>query len=589
MGSTTERSVAAVCLIGCLMVLVGCNPQEVIEQKVPKPVQELLGGTGGKRPGGKPGLPDKAIVDIESPKPGSLISAERSVVFSARVQVPGTRKGRVPLKPELVWTLFSDTDKKGTLVGKGETARRKLAPGNYRVDLSITTGEGKSVKKTSFRVAHTMAGRVTAVDGKGMPGIEILVTSPDGSKEFSKTGTNNDGAFTIAVPDKGTFKVTPKKGGFAFVPLHSTLKFSKEAAALAFQGIKAEIKNIRLLGAADQQPVDSVCPLQHVRVAFQMESELKAEYAEAFLVRTEKGEERAIHLDRSWSDSGEQEKPKQGETVLKLKVPLQLAQGPITATCRLRVKIHDKAKRSFMAEAPIAVKFDMVRCFTDTLAEAISDQENGRSGEAIKKYRLLEQLYKKVENPQIFSKYMRKAEFNKGLASVAVVLAMKPEERRQLALLGQAMGEFKTVLKHNKGDMEALFLTALIKQLAGYYDPAVADYDEVIKAEPGMVGAYELRAQARLKTYTKKNLLPAVDDLTEAISRNPEAGELRKARSEALKLAFKSVNEGKTKKKSDDKKEEEKRIDGKKVEVDTSKVPSRDVGKWLDPTKLIRK
>ncbi len=589
MGSITGRSVAAICLIGCLAILVGCDPQELIEQKVPQPVQELLGGTGGKRPGGKPGLPAKAVVDIVSPKNGVMVSVDQDVVFRAQVKVPGAKRGKEPLKPELVWKLFSAADKKGAVIGKSETVKKKLTPGDYKVDLSITTGEGASVKKASFKVAYTMDGRITGMDGKGMPEAEILVTGGDGVKEFFKARTNNDGSFTIAVPEKGTFRVTPKRPGFSFMPLHNTLSFSKTAPVLAFEGVKGEIKNIRLLAADGQRELDSVCPLQKVCVAFKMESEVKAEYTEAILVRSEKGEERIIRLDRSDGDSTKPEQPESGATVLRLQVPLQMAQEPTTETLNLRIKVHDKHKHSFVAEAPFIVKYDMNRCFTDCLAEAVAKQEQGQFEEAIKKYRLLEEFYKKVDNPGLFSKYMRKAEFNKGLASLALVLAMKPEDRRQLALLGQAIGEFKTVLKHNKADVDALFLTGLIKQLAGNPDAAVSDYDEVLKTEPGMQGVHELRALARLKTQQKKNLLPAVDDLTEAISRNPDASELRKARSEALQLSLKSLKEARNKKNSDEKRDRGERGVGKKGEVDTSHIPSRDVGKWLDTAKLIRK
>jgi tetratricopeptide (TPR) repeat protein len=589
MGSITGRSVAAICLIGCLLILAGCDPQELIEQRVPKPVQEALGGTGGEKPGGKPGLPAKAVVDIVSPPNGALVSVDQDVVFQARVKVLNVKKGKPPLKPELVWKLYSAADKKGAVIGNSETAHKKLTPGDYKVDLSITTGEGTSVKKVSFKVAHTMGGRITGMDGKGLPDTEILVTGGDGVKEFSKERTNKDGSFTIAVPEKGKFRVTPKRQGFSFIPLHNTLSFSKPAPVIAFQGVKAEIKSIRLLDADGQRELDSVCPLRQVCVSYQMESEVKPEYSEALLVRAEKGEERTIQLDQSDGDSTKPDKSESGVTVLRLRVPLQIAQGPTTEKLNLRIKINDKDKHSFVAEAPFIVKYDMNQCFTETLAEAVAKQEQRRFEEAIKKYRLLEEFYKKVDNPGLFSKYMRKAEFNKGLASLAIVLAMKPEDRRQLALLGQAIGEFKTVLKHNKSDVEALYLTGLIKQLAGNPEAAISDYDEVLKAEPGMQGAYELRALARLKTQSKKNLLPAVDDLTEAISHNPDAAELRKARSETLKLALKTLKDEKTKKNSDAKGDRGRRGIGKKSEVDTSHIPSRDVGKLLDPAKLIRK
>jgi uncharacterized protein HemY len=102
-------------------------------------------------------------------------------------------------------------------------------------------------------------------------------------------------------------------------------------------------------------------------------------------------------------------------------------------------------------------------------------------------------------------------------------------------------------------------------------DPARDDFTSVLAQEPRTPLALELRARKLLGTKVKRNLAPALDDLTEAIALDPANEELRKTRRETLKLIVQTQDEGED------------------ATVDTSKLPVSEIRRILKPDGHIRK
>jgi tetratricopeptide (TPR) repeat protein len=564
-----SRSLRMVLIAAGLSILIGCDPETVVKSKVPEPLQKALTfGPAGAAPKGK--QPEAASVEIAAPKNGESYPAGKEIVFRGSAKLASEDKTQ---KPELVWTLFPETTPAGVPLGKGSSVRKQLDPGRYRVELALVQEGRKVAKNVNFRIVISMSGKVTTADGSGLPETEIDLTDLDGNHVVSTTQSGNDGAFTVEFPSEDQFRIVPRKKGFSFTPVSQVVKFSREPVQLVFKGVKGEISDIRLTESEKaEENLGNICPQQEAWLKLSIKFDHKIARVEPSLVQQEKDKERIILLD-DLTDSADAPKERDpgAPTVLKVKVPAGSTLGVPAGSYRLRVKVYDDTGNSFSGEAPAPIKMDMKQCFSGKLAEAVSAQEKGNLQEAIKTYSVLEDFGKIVEDPGQFSKDMQKAMFNRGLAHLGIALSKKAGEAPILGQLNKAYSDFNAVLKVQKRDTEALLLRGAVAYLARNYQAAQKDFDTVLTFVPQEAAARELRAQTLVKSGLKMNLTPAIDDFTELVDLDPKNKDVKKSRSETLKLLVQSEKEG------DD------------AKVDISAIPLRGVGEILNVEKYLRK
>ena len=558
-----------VLIIASLSILVGCDPETVIRNKVPEPLQQALTfGPPGAAQKGK--AADAATVEIVAPRNAGSYPVGKATVFEGRVKFAGEKPAQMP---ELVWTLFPEKNPAGVPLGKGTLIRKQLDPGRYRVTLAMTQEGNSVVKDVNFRVVYSMSGKVTAADGSGLAGTDINLTDLEGSKVASKAQTGPNGVFTIEFPSEDQYRIVPEKKGFSFSPVSQAVKFSREPVELAFKGVKGEISGIRLTESEKtDEELRTICPHQEAWLKLNIKFERKLTRVEPFLVLNEAGKERLILLD-DLTEATEIAKDANPDapSVLKVRVPSGSTLGVPAPSYRLRVRVYDDTGSHFSAEAPSLIRMDMAQCISGKLAEAVSLQERGNLQEAIKAYSAIEDFAKTVEEPRRFTRDTEKALFNRGAAHLGIVLSKQGAEGPILGELNKALVDFNAVLKVHNRDSEALLLRGVVNYLARSYEAALRDFDMVLVSAPQLTAARELQAQALVKSGLKKNLTPAIDDFTELIDLDAKNNGLKKSRSETLKLLVKSENE------KDD------------FKVDTSKVPLRRVGEILNLANYIRK
>jgi tetratricopeptide (TPR) repeat protein len=564
-----SRSLRMVLIVAGLSVLIGCDPETVVKSKVPEPLQKALtfGPSGAAQ---KAKQAEAASVEIASPKNGEAYPAGKEIVFRGSAKLAIEDKTQ---KPELSWTLFPEKTPAGVQLGRGNSVRKKLDPGRYRVELALVQEGRKVAKNVNFRVVMSMSGKITAADGSGLPETDIDLTDLEGNNVVSTTQSGRDGTFTVEFPSENQFRIVPRKKGFSFSPVSQVVQFSREPVQIVFKGVKGEISDIRLTESEKtDENVRNICPQQEAWLKLSIKFDQKIARVEPFLVQQEKDKERLILLDDLADSAGvpKEQDPNQ-PTVLKVRIPPGSTLGVPTGLYRLRVKVYDDTGNNFSGEASAPIKMDMTQCFSGKLAEAVSAQEKGNLQEAIKTYSVLEDFGKVVEDSRQFSKDMQKALFNRGVANLGIALSKKAGEAPILGQLNKAFADFNAVLKVQKRDTDALLLRGAVTYLARNYQAALKDFDTVLTFVPQEAAARELRAQTLVKSGLKKNLTPAIDEFTELVDLDPKNKDLKKSRSEAMKLLVRSDSE------SDD------------AKVDTSAVPLRGVGEILNVEKYVRK
>jgi tetratricopeptide (TPR) repeat protein len=534
-----KRNRALFCLTAFLLVLGGCDLEGVVKKKVPEPLKNLLTFGSPDKGKGKDGPVQftPTHVEIASPMSSILYPVEKPVEFRAMIRLPVV-PGQP--RPSLMWTLFSDKDKQGISLGVADIVNRKLEPGKYRVELAATYQGQKVVKRVDFRTALMMHGSVMETKDKGVPQVEIVLSDLDETKQISTSQTASNGQFAIEVPSEGPFLITVRKQGYSFSPLKKIVQSGAEPVKLEFVGLPAEIKNIRLTAAQDSDEREqSICPLHEAFLKFDLTSAIKPARMEASLFRIERGRERRIPLEKVKEEEKVQGGAESDSYLMKVQIPAALAGGETKGTYRLTLTLIDDKENSFSAEANDPVTYDIAGCLRSTLDQAVALHRQSKFEEAIKLYNIMEELNKRADDFTPFVERMEKARFNRGLAYLAQALALKPEDVDQFRVLNRAQGDFNHVLKRRKNDLEAILFRGLVKQLSGSMDEAVQDYNEVISADPKMMTAYDLRAQAYLKTQNEPCASLAVDDFTRAINLNSPDSTLRKSRRETLKLLVK--------------------------------------------------
>jgi len=599
------RAFISLCLLGSVLVLAGCDPEDLVLRKVPDQVKGLLtfgpaAGKGAKF--GRFNLTD-ADVTIVSPKANALYNKGKAIEFVADV------KGVEPSGPstvEVTWTVY-DGRGRPQKIGQRPREKRELPIGTYKVELAAAYKDQRVVKTLSFQVALTMNGRVTLADKTGLPDTEIVLSDPAGGEPISKSKSGKDGKFTIVFPKEGSFLITPVKNGFSFSPMSSVVKFNQEGTPIEFSATKGQIENIRMTTSPESDaPVTTICPFQYVYVRFDVTTDEKPVRAEVSLVHLDRGIERLIALEESRDDPSGWKGFDPESPMVVFRVPVYLASGAVVTAYKLRVNVFDEKGVSISADSDSSVKLDLTQCFRDALYDGTTFQEKGELDEAVKSYNVMQKIYERVESQAPFAPYIQKSNFNRALAYLTLALAKRPDtdtslkyasgsggqvsqEVVDLSLLGKAFTNLEAVLKTQPRDPEALLLRGLTKQLAGKYDSAQDDYTKALGVDPKRYEARELRIQTYLKSRDDKNLLKAVDDFTQALADAPDKKCLRDGRRETLKLALKLLDAEKKKTDRPQADKDSTQKQAKDGEDASAVIPLCELSKMVDLQSYLRK
>ncbi len=538
------RYLAPLWLIGLLLILTGCDPKKMIEQKVPETLKDVMSSEKGGAKNGKgeqKDLADRIEITIVAPKRNSVHPVTTEMVFEAKVKVPATAGKK---KPNVTWTLYRGAAiKKGIQIGRGQRISKKLDTGQYKVSATLRFNNREKVSTTSFRVSSTIEGRLTDSSGADLPGTELLLSKIDEDKPLHKGRSGKDGQFSIEIPEKGFFKLVPKKNGYSFFPYRRIVKFIDPPVAQNFKGTKAQIANIKITEDPNgEKAIESVCPLQQGYVSFAVESDAKPVSVEAQLVGVKEGKEQIIQMEDASEDPSVKRKIHPEGTVLRLQIPSTLTAGSTGTKYRLRLTIQDEKNNQFSAEASEALDYDILKCFRRALAEGVEFQKKGNLEAAIKSYRLMQNMNKKVDDPSQFKTFMEQSTFNRGLAFLTMAMAKPKNDADRETLLFRAASDFDNTLGRNESDLDARLFMGLTFQLAGADRRALGQYDKILHQEPRYPGVRELRALARLKLVEKdlkqiKNDFERYgkEDVRELFSRLEQQGRLRRGDTAVLK------------------------------------------------------
>ncbi len=529
-----SKSFRGFLILACSLALFGCDPVNLVKEKVPKPIQSLLNfGSSGKPKGAKTIL---ATVKIITPKNNALFSVDKEVAFQAEYQGDDSKKKE---GPQFSWTLFKEPDAKGVKAATTKSFKKKLEPGNYRIELTVSHGEQKLVKKSDFRVAFTAKGQVAMPNGAGLSGVEIVLKDPSSDKPVFKTQTDSKGAFTAEALSEGNFLAVPSKKEYSFWPVCKIAKFGRESSVVDFKAVKAEIDKLRLTeDARTDESLDTICPGQDTYLKFDFKAEDKPSRVEAFLVARDQEKEKLIQLDEVYDVSDQKAgAPVEQGKPMQVKVPSVPNLGPLAPSYRLRVNFTDPKGNSYSSEAENPLKIDINTCFRTRFQRAVALHQKKELDEAAKFYAEAVQFGKILQETTNLQDDMLKVYLDRGLAEISLAFAREPGDTKRLEHFEKAFASFNAVLRMHKRDSDAMFLRGIVYHSMGGYANAIKDYSEVISTNPDATEVKKLRAYAYIKTGLKENLSPAVDDFTDVITNDPSAKELRKSRSAALKLA----------------------------------------------------
>jgi hypothetical protein len=565
------RCLVVVCIAMVVLTLAACDPVSLIRAKVPEPIQDFLQFTPqAKTAPGPAGVPEGPKMDIVQPVSNSVHPSGQDVLFQAAVSVPPGQSAQ-PL--ELDWTLFKDKEPRPIPVGKGHSVKKALEAGNYRVELSVNYQGQRMAKAVPFRVIYAVTGKVVTPDGKGLPGTEMSLSDLAGKNVISRAQSDRDGGFTLEIPAEGHYLVMPQKEGFGFNPFHRLLRYEQGPHGVQFVGVKGEIKDVTLTASqTSDQILADLCPLQEGWVKFTVQGEIKPTRVEAFLVHIVENEERSIAFD-------EVKAPGPGDSLastgtpewLHVRVPAELRGGAKEVKYHLALTVRDEHGNLISTQGSGEISVNLANCFARRLTESVALHEKGDLSGAINSYDSMEDMYRKLMDPTPFVSVVEKIHFNRGIARLNQALSSPRESRNFRETLGKALSDFNSVLKTRRKDAQALLMRGVVKGLIDDRDSAKEDFTSVLALEPGKPLVLELRARELLATKVKKNLIPALDDLTEAIALDPANEELRKTRRETLKLIVQTQDE----------KED--------ATVDTSKLPLGEIERILKPEGYLRK
>lgn len=560
-----SRVLKNVCLVVVLVFAAGCDPETMVREKVPGWLQSLLGAPPrAARATGPEGQKAAAELKILSPKNNEVFPSGKPVIFTAE----GRLDGGAPAGPnELVWKV------KGRKIGNGFRVSRKFPVGRHEAELTLVLPGKKTItRKVGFSVANLLTGTVM-FDGKGLSGTKVVLEAAGSLEVAAQTTTKKDGAFALEVPPKGAFRLVPRKEGFSFSPPSLNVQHATQHAPVQFAAAKGGITDIKLTAAEDSDtPLGNLCPEQTAYLKANIASETPLVRLQVLLIPTSASDASPIVLgeaiDRSEiPNSADPKAPK----AMKVRVSeYLLKEEQVRYPFMLQLTAYDEKGNAFSAVAKDSVTIDMFACYDKWLADAAAQHAKGETEEAVETYGKLEKYKRLVPDISRVSGQLARCFFNKGLAYAELGVSSKKGGYKRAGYLGKAAHSFGRVLEYRANDPETMLLAGWMSYLKEDYQRAVDYLTEAIKLLPRSADAYQMRADAYVKTKQFGNLEKAVHDYTRALRVDSSRADLRRSRRETLKLEVKNAG------KAPD------------AEVDISSVPFLDLEKKLKIKKYIR-
>jgi len=543
--SMLSRYLGAICLVGSLAVVAGCDPEALIKKKVPEPLQSALTFSStrdAKKAPAKAAEPEPQLAIIV-PANNAFYPVGRPVRFQARVE-PESLKVE---DKRLTWQIFqmmpSPDPKKGpTLgpprpIGSGRNVSAEVGPGSYQVELTLAMGgKGNIVKKGNFRVDVSVSGRVVH-NGQGLPETDFTLAEAQTQKTVAGGKSDKEGVFFVELPPTGNYRLTPSKPGFSFNPPYAYVARKPQPVKVDFQGAKARIEGIQLIpDETSDEKIEELCPEQMAFLKAAVASEAPVKDLTVVLIPTAPGSAPVPIGRAAYSEDASVTPTAAGSAPVKVEIPLDAGRGTKLTTYRLRVTAVDDKGNAFSAEAPEPIKLDLARCLDRKFAEAASRQEQGELEQATKFYDRVEEYHKSMGDPSASSGTMEKMFFNEGLAFLRMAMPLGSDDLKRHGHLAKALNDFNEVLKLHKRDAGAFMFKGLALEMRQNPGAALESYNSAIGSDPKLADAYVLRGLAYMESGAKKNLSRAVDDFTEAITLNPAQTDLRALRRALLSL-----------------------------------------------------
>jgi hypothetical protein len=578
-----RKTLTVVCLVFPLLWLVGCNPEGLVDRKVPSSLRDMLKSTEVVKAEKKEKAAKKAAtirLQIVSPARGAYFPAELPVVFKAGVVSKDVKVSNGNLR----WTATPVAAKGGkggraragrpVGVGTGREVRKQLKPGSYRLTLVLAIGnELKITKKTNFLVARSYTGQVLH-GGRGLAGATVAVRDFDGRTVGKPTKTGKDGRFYVQKPTgKGSFKLTVDQDGFGFDPPYYVVSSGSKLPRLVFDGAPVKVGDIRLTGTKDSKdPVNEFCPDQTAFLKGTLETESPLTEVKVYLVPSGAASASPVLVgSKTYGRSPKGASGNLERLSIGIHIPVGAAEGVKDLSFGVRLAAVQANGNRFALEKPDMVVIDNAKCAVDRLAQAVSLQNAGKLREAAHLYDLIEANHANLSDSSALARQMEHTYFNRGLTHLEIAMGMDPTDIKRHGYLAKASADFKKVLEYHGKDAGAYLFMGLVRQMTKDYDAAIELYTSATIYGPELAEAYELRGLTYLETGIKKNLEQAVDDLTAAITLKPAADALRKSRRAALDLDVKSADTPEN------------------FVIDTSSVPVRRLKDRIDLSSFCRK
>ncbi|MFZ5864337.1 MAG: hypothetical protein ACOYXY_00500 [Thermodesulfobacteriota bacterium] len=548
----------------------GCDPEALVREKVPKPIQEVLTFTE-PAPGKKPGAPaaPAGTVKIVSPTAQGRYISIKPVKFQAEAEL---QDGKPVDAKAIVWRVFKEKEKQRRVIGTGAQLETKIDPGSYGVEAQMALPAGGNVvAKGTFRVIRVVEGKVT-LGGAGLPGVELVLTSPDRTQELSKTKTGKDGGFVIELPQEGPYELVPRHEEMSFNPLSKEVRASTKPHELVFQASKARIKELFLTSSSDsKEPLQKICPGQEAYLKIGFTSQDPIVRLEARLLPQEEPGERPLVLGEVL-DSAEVPNlsNESARQFLKVEIPTVAMQDPQPRSYALTVKIFNDKGDTISFQAPEKLSLDVPHCVKERFGKGVALHQEGKLDAAVEAYDATSKLPEKIHDSSSLGASLGKNSFNRGVAHLELALATKEDDPKRARYLGRALVDLAQAMKFIPRDPQVLLLRGLANFMKENNRAALEDVTACLALAPGTQGAYELRGRIYLAMKKNRNLSSAVDDFTQALAAHPEDESLRKTRNAALNLDIESDAEPGY------------------AEVDTSKIPLKELDKVIQLKDLRR-
>ena len=512
----------------------GCDPETTVRQKVPGWLQSLMGAKPPKA-GAVGSKEKKATVELKilSPKNDETFPVGSRIVFSGEGTLDSGKKAG---SKDLVWKV------KNEKIGNGPRMTKEYPVGKYQAELTMVLPGRKTIsRKVRFSVASMLTGSVI-FNGQGLSGTQVVLESADTMEVEAKATTKQDGTFGVEIPDKGSFRLVPRKEGFSFSPPSLDLRRVDRSKAVKFTAAKGGITDIKLTASEDSDtPIDNLCPEQTAYLKASIASETPLVRLEVVLIPSAISSTNPVVLGEAIdaSEIPNSSDPKAPKSMKVRVTEYLLKEEEIRHPFRLQLTAYDEKGNAFSAVADDSITIDMFRCYDKWLADASAEHAQGDTEKAVETYAMLEKYKRLVPDITRVSDQFARLFFNKGLAYAELAVSGKKGDYKRESNLGKAAHSFGRMLEYRSSDPETMLLAGWVSYLKEDYQRAVEYLSGAIKLVPKSAKAYQIRADAYVKTRRYGNMAKAVDDYTRALRFDPDLTDARKSRREALKLGVK--------------------------------------------------